>query len=169
MNRQTWTWVLLGVLFVGGWVGVTCHTPESGPGKSGGGGKTGGTWPGSMTLELGGQVLHVEVAKSSNERSLGLMHRKSLEQNRGMIFVFPEDDELSFWMKNTFLPLSIAFIRTDGEIVDIQDMEPHDETPVISRGLARYALEVNQGWFAENGVHPGDRVEGLPDVDGDED
>ena len=169
MNRQSWTWTLLGVLLVGGWVGVTCHSPETGPGRSGGGGNEGDASPGTMTLELGGQVLHVEVARSSEERFRGLMYRKSLEHNRGMIFVFPEEDELSFWMKNTYLPLSIAFIRTDGEIVDIQAMEPHDETPVVSRGLARYALEVNQGWFAENGVHPGDRVAGLPDIDGDED
>ncbi len=90
------------------------------------------------------------------------MYRFSLKPDHGMIFVFERAEPQAFWMKNTFIPLSIAFIGSDGRIVNIADMAPQDESRHWSRGPAQYALEMRKGWFAEHGIGPGDRVEGLP-------
>ena len=79
-----------------------------------------------------------------------------------MIFVFEHAEPQAFWMKNTFIPLSIAFIAADGRIVNIDDMAPQDESHALVGGPALYALEMRKGWFAERGIGPGDRVEGLP-------
>jgi uncharacterized membrane protein (UPF0127 family) len=87
------------------------------------------------------------------------MGRTELELHAGMLFVFGRERDLSFWMRNTLIPLSIAYISADGRIVDIQDMEPLDETSHPSAEPAKYALEVNQGFFAERGVEVGDEVE----------
>lgn len=105
--------------------------------------------------------LEVEIADNDAERERGLMERTALAENAGMLFVFDREQRLSFWMKNTLIPLSVAYIASDGRIVDIQDMQPHDETPHPSAGPARYALEVNQGFFGEHGIGVGDMVE-LP-------
>jgi uncharacterized protein len=107
--------------------------------------------------------VRVEVADNVFERARGLMYRRALGVNRGMLFVFPEEQRLSFWMKNTLIPLSIAFIDSERSIVDIQDMKPLDDEPpgYVSDEPAKYALEVNQGFFEEQGVRVGDRVE-LP-------
>jgi hypothetical protein len=90
------------------------------------------------------------------------MHRFSLRPDHGMIFVFERPEPQSFWMMNTFIPLSIAFIAPDGRIINIDDMAPHDTTSHRSRGPALYALEMRRGWFAERGVRAGDVVKGLP-------
>ena len=103
----------------------------------------------------------VEIADDRAERERGLMERTALAEDRGMIFVFPRERYLSFWMKNTLIPLSVAYINSDGRIVDIQDMEPLDTTPHPSAEPAQYALEVNQGFYEERGVEVGDTVE-LP-------
>ena len=104
--------------------------------------------------------LRVELAASEMDRQRGLMYRKSLEKNSGMLFVFTRDQYLNFWMKNTYVPLSIAYIGANGTIRDIQDMEPLDTSITYpSRYPARYALEVNRGWFAANGIVPGCRIE----------
>ncbi len=104
--------------------------------------------------------LRVEIAASETDRQHGLMYRKSLEKNSGMLFVFTRDQYLNFWMKNTFLPLSIAYIGANGTISDMHDMEPLDTSITYpSRYPARYALEVNRGWFAANGIVPGCRIE----------
>jgi uncharacterized membrane protein (UPF0127 family) len=103
----------------------------------------------------------VEIAATDAERERGLMGRTALAQDAGMLFVFDQEQQLSFWMKDTLIPLSIAYIDTGGRIVDIQDMQPLDETPHPSTEPARYALEVNQGFFAARGIQIGDRVE-LP-------
>ena len=103
-----------------------------------------------------------EVAATPAQRETGLMYRFSLKPDHGMIFVFERAEPQGFWMRNTYIPLSIAFIATDGRIVNIDDMAPHDETTHWSSGPARYALEMRKGWFAERGIQPGDRVEGLP-------
>ena len=105
----------------------------------------------------------VEIADSDSERARGLMHRTALAENRGMLFVFRSEERLSFWMKDTLIPLSIAFMNSEGRIVDIQDMKPLDDDPpsYVSARPARYALEVNQGFFEEHGVEVGDRAE-LP-------
>jgi uncharacterized membrane protein (UPF0127 family) len=108
--------------------------------------------------------VRVEVADDLAEQAKGLMDRTTLGVNRGMFFVYPEERELSFWMKNTLIPLSIAFIDSERRIIDIQDMKPLDDEPpsYVSAEPAQYALEVNQGFFEKGGVKVGDRVE-LPE------
>ena len=107
--------------------------------------------------------VRVEIADDDAERARGLMHRTALAEDRGMLFDFEGEQELSFWMRNTFIPLSIAFMDSEGRIVDIQDMKPLDDDPPSyeSAEPAQYALEVNQGFFEERGVEVGDRAE-LP-------
>jgi uncharacterized membrane protein (UPF0127 family) len=100
----------------------------------------------------------VEIARTDEERAQGLMFRKNLPDGQGMIFVFDRDQQLSFWMKNTVIPLSIAFIASDGRIIDIKDMQPNDLNSVVSSRSVRYALEVPQGWFGRVNVKPGDIV-----------
>ena len=87
------------------------------------------------------------------------MFRREMPEDQGMLFVFPQEQRLSFWMKNTYLPLSIAYIDAKGTIVDLQDMTPLDLEPHPSAKLARYALEVNQGWFKRHGVEVGESIE----------
>jgi len=114
-----------------------------------------------IAIEKDGQVITVikaEIAKTQEERSTGLMNRKSLQDGEGMLFVFDKDDILSFWMKNTLIPLSIAFIAYDGKIIDIKDMYPNDTNSVKSSRSARYALEAPQGWFSRVNVNVGDTV-----------
>jgi uncharacterized membrane protein (UPF0127 family) len=100
--------------------------------------------------------LEVEIADTAGERSQGLMFREALADDAGMLFFYEDDHRGGFWMKDTFIPLSIAFVREDGTIIDIQDMEP--ETTKLHRPDERYrnAVEVNQGWFARNGIAIGD-------------
>ena len=113
----------------------------------------------------GGQRVEVEVeiADDYAERQRGLMERTELAENAGMLFVFDREQQLSFWMRNTLIPLSIAYIDADERIIDIQDMQPLDETGHPSAEPAMYALEVNQGFFDERGVGVGDGV-ALPDL-----
>ena len=114
-----------------------------------------------ISIERDGEVIAIvkaEIAKSEEERRQGLMYRKELPDGQGMFFIFERDQILSFWMKNTYIPLSIAFINYNGVIIDIKDMYPNNETPVTSRRSARYALEVPQGWFSRVGVKTGDNV-----------
>jgi uncharacterized membrane protein (UPF0127 family) len=106
-------------------------------------------------------VLSVEIADSGEERQQGLMGRASLPEDGGMLFVYEEDTETGFFMRNTTIPLSIAFISAAGCVIDIQDMEPLSEETHSSPEPYRYAVEVNQGWFEEKGVEVGDLVE-LP-------
>ena len=115
----------------------------------------------TVELAIDGQRLIVEVATTDEARTTGLMHRFSLQRDHGMLFVFKEPQPLAFWMKNTYVPLSIAFIGSDGRIVNIEDMAPQTETTHPSRGLALYALEMKKGWFAEHGIGTGAAVQGL--------
>jgi len=110
-------------------------------------------------LDVAGVQLKVEIADTPEERNQGLMFRKSLGDDEGMIFVFEKESKVSFWMKNTEIPLSIAFIAADGAIRQIEDMEPRSLASVPSYRNVLYALEVNQGWFEENGVSPGGMVD----------
>jgi uncharacterized membrane protein (UPF0127 family) len=116
--------------------------------------------------ESGGKKVEVrvEIADNPFERARGLMYRTALGEDRGMLFVYPEEQELSFWMKNTLIPLSIAYIDSEGRIVDILDMKPLDDKPphYVSSEPVQYALEVNQGFFEKRGAKVGDRVE-LPE------
>lgn len=108
--------------------------------------------------------VQVEIADNAQEQAQGLMDRERLGEDRGMLFVFPSEEVRSFWMKNTLLPLSIAYIDAEGRIIDLQEMKPLDDEPphYVSAEPARYALEVNKGFFDEHGVKVGDRTE-LPD------
>jgi uncharacterized protein len=107
--------------------------------------------------------VRVEIADDLPEQTRGLMERTALGEDRGMLFVYQDEEVRSFWMKNTLIPLSIAYIDSDGRIVDLQDMKPLDENPphYVSAEPARYALEVNKGFFEEHGVKVGDRAD-LP-------
>ena len=113
-----------------------------------------------LTIEgRGGNVIiKAEIARTEAQRAQGLMFRQELKDGNGMLFIFERDQILSFWMKDTFIPLSIAFIANDGRILEIHDMEPEDLSPVRSGRSARYALEVPQGWFDRAGIVIGDRV-----------
>jgi len=103
--------------------------------------------------------IKAEIARTPDQRQQGLMHRKELKDGEGMLFIFDSDQLLSFWMKNTLIPLSIAYIANDGRILEIYDMESGNLNPVMSSRSARYALEVPQGWFIRTGLEPGDRLD----------
>lgn len=99
-----------------------------------------------------------EIAGTSAQRSQGLMNRKTLKDGEGMLFLFERDEVLSFWMKNTLIPLSIAYIASDGKILEIHDMTPGNLNPVVSGRSCRYALEVPRGWFSRAGIEIGDKL-----------
>lgn len=103
--------------------------------------------------------LTVELAIDPEARQRGLMFRESMELDHGMLFVFPNESRGGFWMRNTLIPLSIAFVATDGVIVSIHDMQPLDESVHAPPRAYRYALEVNQGWFDEHGVTAGQTMQ----------
>ena len=103
-------------------------------------------------------VLFVEVADSSAERGRGLMFRESLPEDQGMLFVFEQDGQHPFYMRNTLVPLSIAFVKSDGTIVEIEDMEPQTEDLHSGPEPYRYTVEANQGWFERNGISAGSRA-----------
>ncbi|HEX8010818.1 MAG TPA: DUF192 domain-containing protein [Casimicrobiaceae bacterium] len=115
----------------------------------------------TVELAIKGQRLVAEVAATEATRTTGLMNRFSLQPDHGMLFVFEAPQPQAFWMKNTYVPLSIAFIGSDGRILNIEDMAPLTENTHPSRGLALYALEMKKGWFAERGIGAGDAVTGL--------
>jgi uncharacterized membrane protein (UPF0127 family) len=117
-----------------------------------------------VQLNAGMHLIRAEVVSDPATRAQGLMHRKSLAQNAGMLFVFDERAPHCMWMKNTLIPLSVAFIDERGAIVNIADMEPHSEASHCAAQPVRYALEVNRGWFAARGVKPGSRLGGIPGV-----
>jgi len=119
----------------------------------------GGTVTREVEIQVGGSTLIVEIADDPDVRSRGLMNRDSLPEDRGMLFVYPEEQILSFWMRNTRIPLDIAFIDRNGFILEIQQMEPHDDESHASKQPAMYALELRLGWFEDHGVEPGERVE----------
>jgi hypothetical protein len=111
-----------------------------------------------VVLRAAGQEITAEVARTETEREHGLMGRTRLDPAEGMIFVFDMDQHLEFWMKDTPLPLSIAFISTEGKILEIQDMQPFELKTIRSRFSARYALEMNQGAFQKLGIAEGDVI-----------
>ncbi|MFP4178841.1 MAG: DUF192 domain-containing protein [Spirochaetaceae bacterium] len=115
-----------------------------------------------IELKVGEEIFTVEVAQTDKERSRGLMYRSSLGENEGMLFVFERDQRLSFWMKNTEIPLSIAYISRDGTIREIHDLKPHSERAVESSHAVRYALELPRGAFDRAGAGPGDSIP-IPD------
>ena len=116
----------------------------------------------TTALSINGHKITAEVAATPETRTTGLMNRFSLKPDHGMVFVFERAEPMGFWMKNTFIPLSIAFIGANGRILNIDDMAPQDESTHPSKGPALYALEMRKGWFAERGIVAGDTVVGLP-------
>lgn len=116
----------------------------------------------TVMLHAGKKIVHAEVAATDAQREQGLMYRKSLPENNGMLFVFDRPARSCMWMKNTLIPLSVAFIDYDGIIVNIEEMAPMTTDSHCSAGWIRYALEMNAGWFSKNGLGPGSRISGLP-------
>ena len=111
-----------------------------------------------LKLQIKNYSLEVEIANTPELRTKGLMNRNELSDNSGMLFIFPKDSRPAFWMKNTPLALSLAFIASDGTIRQIEKLSPYSLEPVKSSRSIRYALEVNQGWFTERGISPGDII-----------
>jgi uncharacterized protein len=114
------------------------------------------------TLKVASHPLKVEVALSDEQRMTGLMFRKALGKDDGMLFIFDEAGYQSMWMKNTLVPLSVAFVDAQGTILNILDMQPETLDSHTSAGPATYAIETNKGWFAAKKVKAGDKVTGLP-------
>ncbi|MBS1190069.1 MAG: hypothetical protein H6R10_1861 [Rhodocyclaceae bacterium] len=117
-----------------------------------------------MDLTIGFYRIETEVAADLKNRMQGLMGRRALAPQQGMLFVFPEVARHCMWMKNTFLPLSVAFLDEDGKIINIEDMQPETLDSHCAAKPARFALEMNQGWFAGKGIKPGSRLAGLGKV-----
>jgi uncharacterized protein len=121
----------------------------------------------AIRLEVSGKAVVAEVADEPMERATGLMFREDLARDSGMLFVMPAPEPAAFWMKNTRIPLSVAYISPSGTILEIHDLFPLDEKPVLSTfANIAYALEMEQGWFAKNRILPGDRIQGLPALTG---
>ena len=112
-------------------------------------------------LRAGMHLIRAEVASDFSTRSRGLMHRKGLAPNSGMLFIFDGPSQQCMWMKNTYIPLSVAFLDEQGAIINIADMQPHSEQTHCSAGPALYALEMTRGWFAERNIKAGTRLGGL--------
>lgn len=112
-------------------------------------------------LSTGMHLIRAEIADSASTRAQGLMYRESLPTNAGMAFVFDENALHCMWMKNTLVPLSVAFIDEAGAIINIADMQPKSEQTHCAAKPARYALEMNKGWFAQRGIKPGAKLRGL--------
>ena len=117
----------------------------------------------TILLTVGEKKFRAEVADDEAERQAGMMFRKSMADGEGMVFVMGFPQHVAFWMKNTLLPLSVAYVNPAGTILEVHDLQPRDETPVSSKfDTISYAIEVPQGWFLKNGILPGAKVQGLP-------
>ena len=114
-----------------------------------------------MELSASFHRIEAEVAADQGNRAQGLMFRKNMGPNRGMLFVFPQLDRHCMWMRNTVLPLSVAFLDEEGRILNVEDMQPQTDTSHCAAGPARFALEMNLGWFSGKGLKPGLRIGGI--------
>ena len=112
-------------------------------------------------LRAGMHLIRAEVAADFASRARGLMERKSLASNTGMLFIFDSPSRQCMWMKNTYIPLSVAFLDAQGAIINIADMTPHSEESHCSARDSLYALEMTRGWFAERGIKAGMKLGGL--------
>jgi uncharacterized protein len=117
-----------------------------------------------VSLTAGMHVIQAEVASTPSTRSIGLMQRTKLPSNHGMLFVFEKPQKQCFWMRNTPLLLSIAFLADDGDIVNMADMTPLSDEPHCSKEPISYALEIKQGWFTQHGLNAGSKLKGLPSI-----
>ena len=116
----------------------------------------------AITLNAGMHLIRAEVAQTPEQRSTGLMFRQAMGQNEGMLFAFEDAGQQCFWMKNTLLPLSVAFVADDGSIVNIESMKPQTEDSHCSTKPVRFVLEMNEGWFGKRGIKPGFKLQGQP-------
>lgn len=114
-----------------------------------------------MELSAGMHRIEAEVAADQQNRMVGLMNRKAMAPQRGMLFVFPQQNTHCMWMRNTLIPLSVAFLDEDGIIINIENMQPQTEDNHCAKVPARYALEMNLGWFAQRGIKPGTKLKGI--------
>ena len=114
------------------------------------------------TLSVGIHQIDTQLATSQEQHATGLMHRRDMPQSEGMLFVFESPTRQCFWMKNTLLPLTAAFVADDGTIVNLEDMKPQSLDSHCSTKPVRYVLEMNKGWFAKKGIKPGTRISGRP-------
>jgi len=112
-------------------------------------------------ISINGIPIKTQIARDDKSRAAGLMGVESMPKEEGMLFVFPDSDYRSFWMKNTLIPLSIAYIDKDYKIINIEDMNPHSINGASSKAPALCALEMNKGWFNDNGIVVGDIVDGV--------
>lgn len=119
-----------------------------------------------LSLTAGMHVIRAEVVNTMASRSQGLMFRKSLGPNQGMLFVFDINERHCMWMKNTLIPLSVAFIDEQGVIINVEEMKPQTEDTHCAKGAARYALEMTDGWFSKRGLQPGLRLGGIDKAPG---
>jgi uncharacterized membrane protein (UPF0127 family) len=115
----------------------------------------------AIQLQAGMHLVRAEVAADFTDRMRGLMYRESLAPNAGMLFVFDENATHCMWMKNTLIPLSVAFVDERGTILNIADMEPQSEQSHCASAPALFALEMTRGWFAQRGIKPGTKLGGL--------
>ena len=116
----------------------------------------------SITLNAGMHLIQAEVAQTPEQRSTGLMFRSAMGTNEGMLFAFEEPGQQCFWMKNTLLPLSVAFVADDGSVVNIENMKPQTLDSHCSKKPVRFVLEMNDGWFAKRGIKAGFKLTGKP-------
>jgi uncharacterized protein len=114
--------------------------------------------PEIIELNSGTHTIRAEVAATEAQQAQGLMYRKELASNNGMLFVFAEKWDICMWMKNTYIPLSVAFLEDDGTVINILDMQPNTEQHHCAIRPAKFALEMQQGWFSSNGIMPGMRI-----------
>jgi uncharacterized membrane protein (UPF0127 family) len=114
----------------------------------------------ATTLKVGMHSIRAQLAITPMQRQIGLMHRREMPSHEGMLFVFDEPSQQCFWMRNTLIPLSIAFLADDGTVVNLADMKPQSDDSHCSAKPVRFVLEMNQGWFAKRGVKPGTRISG---------
>lgn len=116
------------------------------------------------TLNIGINVIRAEVAATPQQREQGLMFREKLGQNEGMVFVFDQPQQVCMWMKNTLIPLSVAFIDEDGKIVNVEEMKPQTLDSHCAKKKVPFALEMPPGWFKQKNLKPGTKIDGLPGV-----
>jgi len=114
-----------------------------------------------LELTVGFHRVEAEVAANDRSRQVGLMNRRAMAPQHGMLFVFPQERTHCMWMRDTLIPLSVAFLDADGVIINIEDMRPQTEDNHCAKVPARYALEMNLGWFSQRGIKPGTRLKGI--------
>lgn len=115
-----------------------------------------------IPLSIGIHQIDTQLAVTSEQREIGLMFRRDMPQNEGMLFIFENPSRLCFWMKNTLLPLTAAFVADDGTVVNLENMKPQTTDSHCSAKPVRFVLEMNQGWFAKKGIKPGSKISGRP-------